>query len=209
MERVGKFVIREKDGSINIYRIIGYDFERKKCIMKRISPLCNQWGDLQKSDDFTIVQDDDVLYSSDEAVAYVKTFIDKANRAKDVLSALSNGQCPKWSIMAKHNNYRIEFSHLYNALNNTLCNLHHYKRYTPNQAYRDYTKSLRNLRKRFYFYYGDGGKEFVDFMEIIANAYENPIKDKIVSIENNIRRKQKQLLLLEDYIHHVPEIRYV
>ena len=208
MERLGKFVVREDGAIIAVYRIIGYDFERQKCIMKRVSPLHNNWNSFCESEDFSVLKDTDALFSADEVIARLNQFVEEAENAVCILSALEKGACPKWVLITKHINYRTEFSHLYNALNNTLCNLHHYKKYTSKQAYRDYTKSLRNLRKRFYFYYGDEGKNFVDFMLRIADNYENSIKDKRESIQNNVRRKQILLSILNDYITRVPEIRY-
>ena len=209
MERIGKFVIREQDGDIRVYRIIGYDFEKQKCIMKGLSASIGGWHELFNSNDFTTLNDKDKLCTSEEAIELVKKYLEWLLTARDVLSAVSRGACKNWPVVNKRPNYQTELAHLYNALDNTLCTLYYVEGKTEYQACKDYTKSLHNLKKRFYFYYGDAGKQFVDYIQAVNTGTPKALKERAMSLHFAQQRYRKLLSALEDYVARVPEIKYM
>lgn len=208
MERVGKFVIR-KQGTVHIYRIIGYDFEKQKCIIKRLSSGFGNVGDLINSEEFTTLQESDILYSAEETVDYLTKYVEWLTNANDILVSIEKGVSRNWTVVQTRPQYKTELAHLYNALDNTLTTLSCVEHQKDLQAYKEYTKSLRNLKKRFYFYYKEDGRCFIDYMALANCGVSKPIKERILSVQFLLRRHKNLLKILQEYIEKVPEIKYI
>ena len=98
MERIGKFVIRNQ-GAVQIYRVIGYDFERQKCIIKRLSSGFTDVMDLMNVEDFATLKEDDVLYSAEDTVDFVNQHIEWLSNANDVLVSIEKGVSRYWTVV--------------------------------------------------------------------------------------------------------------
>lgn len=208
MERIGKFVIR-KQGAVQIYRVIGYDFERQKCIIKRLSSGFTDVMDLMNVEDFTTLKEDDVLYSAEDTIDFVNKHIEWLSNANDILVSIEKGVSRNWTVVQARPQFKTELSHLYNALDNTLTTLSCFEHQKDAQAYKEYLKSLRNLKKRFYFYYKEDGYRFVDYMTLATCGISKPTQERKLSLQFQIRRYNNLLKVLQEYIERVPEIKYI
>jgi hypothetical protein len=208
VERIGKFVIR-KQGAVQIYRVIGYDFERQKCIIKRLSSGFTDVMDLMNVEDFATLKEDDVLYSAEDTVDFVNQHIEWLSNANDILVSIEKGVSRNWTVVQARPQFQTELSHLYNALDNTLTTLSCFEHQKDSQAYKEYLKSLHNLKKRFYFYYKEDGRRFIDYMVLANCGASKPIKERILSVQFLLRRHKNLLKILQEYIEKVPEIKYI
>lgn len=209
MERIGKFVIRDCGVFIHVYRIVGYDFEKKHCIMKKIPATICSWREMSEMHEYLPLDEKDNLYTAEEALKLMNKYVEKTQTAMDVLTSLERGVCQKYPAVSKRTNCQTELKHLYNALDNTLCTLHYSKinGRTKSQAYKDYTKALHNLRKRFYFYYDTAGQHTVDYLETMIDGKTKSLKDKKINVAFKLNCYKRLLAVLEDYIRRVSEIK--
>ena len=206
MDRIGKFVVREVGDSIIAYRIVGYDFEQKQCMLRRIPFWMSAWSRMTDKESYSRLLDSDKIYDTTEIVKVVQSYIDSAESVLDVITSLEYKTTELGQAACKKENERNELKHLYNALSNIVCSLYYYQSQIDSQAKTDYTKALRNIKKRFYFYYGDAGKHTVDFLRAIATDIPEDIRAKKTALEFTVNNQKRLLTVIEDYLARVPVI---
>ena len=171
MERIGKFVVRDYGSSIDVFRIVGYDFDTKTCLMRPMREYLRPKFMVRKEiRDYQPLLNSDKLYSIKEAIDMVQQHIERYQNVVDIIFALTEKQTPRWLELERRENFKEEFNHLYPALQNITITLHNLRRHEDSPTYREYKKAFKHIRKRFYFYFGEPGKTAVDSFYDVAGA---------------------------------------
>ena len=202
MERIGKFVVREHGNSISVFRVVGYDFDNKNCIMRpardfiRYKPKSRA----DNNDYYSLLQSD-TLYSLEEAIELVRKHMETCQNVVRILMALESQQTPRWLEIERRTNYKEEFKHLYPALQNITTTLHYLRGREDTSLYREYMKAFKNIRKRFYFYFGEDGKNAVDNFATVAGIHvDSSLHVCRLSLAMSNKPKHDLLHNLEKYL---------
>ena len=198
MEQMGKFVIREYGNAIDVFRIVGYDFESTQYIMKSV-PTKMDVDVLFGRNDYRPLLKSDEPCSLEEAIEMVKEHIERHHNVLSVLASLESGQSPRWLEISRRANYQEEIKHLYPALQNINITLHYLRGHEDTELYREYKKAFKNIRKRFYFYFGEEGKKAVDNFVAVSGVNTDSLCARRTSLALALIGKRRLLEALEKY----------
>ena len=200
MEKIGKFVIREYGRSIEVLRIVGYDFEIANYIMKVVTKKTPKVAISHYVCDYRPLQKSDETYSLEEAIEIVKEHIERHHNVLEIMASLEGGKTPRWLEISRRANYKEEFKHLYGALQNITMNLHYLQGHEDTKLYREYKTAFKNIRKRFYFFFGESGKTAVDNFVAVAGISSDSLQSLRTSLAFELIGKRRLLEALEEYI---------
>ena len=209
MERIGKFVVREYGNSIEVLRVVGYDFDAKNCVLRPFrSQKHRAFEESVNFCDYRALQKTDELYSINEVAAILKQHVERHQNVVDILASLESELTPKWLEISRRANYKEEFKHLYPALQNITITLHYLRGRENTVLYREYKKAFKNIRKRFYFYFGEPGKTAVDNFIDVAGVSTDSISIRRSTLAFELVSKRRLLQAVEEYAQECSPIEH-